>query len=127
MKPKSILLPFIAICWIIATITYCANAQAAGPATNTVTLVWVAPTNSPVPFTYELHQSLSLVNPVWTVVAANIPATQTNLSLTIDRDLKYWKLRCINATNTAWTSDFSNVASTLWPTSGGNLSIRLGL
>jgi len=114
----------VAVCWILAVLTLAA--KAAGPATNTVTLYWTAPTNSPVPFVYEVHQTLSLTAPVWTVVAANIPSTTTNQVLNIDRDFKAWKVRCVNATNSAWVSDFSNVASTAWPSAGGNLGIRLG-
>ena len=127
MKPKSILLLVIAAtCLFISGVM--THAQAAGPATNQVTLVWNAPTNSPVPYVYEVNQTLSLSGtPVWTVVAANIPSTTTNQTLMIDRDFKAWKVRCVNATNTAWVSDFSNVATTLWPSSGGNLSVRLGL
>ena len=125
MKRKSLLFPLIAITWIIATITYCANA--AGPATNVVTLHWTGPTNSEVPFVYEVHQSLLVTNGPWVVIAANIPSAQTNLTLNIDRDTKFWKVRCVNATNSAWFSDFSNTASTLWPGQGGNLGIRLGL
>jgi hypothetical protein len=120
MKTRSL----IAVLFITVALAYCA--RAAGAATNVVTLVWDAPTNSPVPFVYEVQQALSLTAPVWTTVAANIPSTQTNLQLTIDRDLKFWRMRSVNATNTAWVSDFSNVASTLWPPWSDGLRIRLG-
>lgn len=114
---------FALVCFFLAGYVL----HAAGPATNVVTLVWEAPTNSPVPFVYEMQQTLSLSgNPVWTTIAANIPSTQTNLTLTIDKDLKFFRVRCVNATNSAWASDFSNTASTLWPGQGGNLGIRLG-
>lgn len=101
------------------------DATVAEPATNVVTLAWRAPVQM-VPTVYEVQQTLSLVNPVWTVIAANIPATTTNLTLTIDRDLKFWRVRTLNATNSAWASDFSNVAHTLWPNPSDSLSIRLG-
>ncbi len=109
---------------------YVVNAQSlfAGPATNQVTLAWTAPTNSPVPYVYEVQQSADVAVPiiVWTVIAQNIPSTQTTLSLNIDRTTKYWRVRSVNQTNASWSSDFSNVASTLWPGQGGNLSVRLG-
>ncbi len=132
MKPtKTLLLPVIAICWIIATITYCANAQAqalaAGPPTNIVTLSWSPPATSTVPYVYEVHQTTTLAtNAVWTVIAANIPSNITFLQLQIDKDVKYWKVRSVNSTNSVWVSDFSNTASTLWPGQGGSLAVRLG-
>ncbi len=100
------------------------SARAAGPATNVVTLVWTAPTNSTVPFVYEVQQSSDLI--LWTVIAPSVPSGTTNMTLQVDKDLKCWRVRSVNATNSAWASDFSNVASTLWPAAGGNLSIQLG-
>ncbi len=100
------------------------NSQAAGPATNVVTLVWTAPTNSTVPFVYEVQQSSDLI--LWAVIAPSVPSGTTNMTLQVDKDLKCWRVRSVNATNSAWASDFSNVASTLWPAAGGNLSIQLG-
>ena len=115
-----------AICFILAILTLAAKAQAAGPATNVVTLTWTAATNTTIPTVYEVHQTLSLTTPAWVVIAANIPSTTTNLTLSTDRDFKAFKVRSVNATNSAWTSDFSNVATTAWPSPGGNLGIRLG-
>ncbi len=124
MKSKLLLL---AACLVLAG-NLEAQTQAAGPATNQVTLVWTAPTNSPVPYVYEVQQSSDVAVPiiVWTVIANNVPSNQTTLTLNIDRSSKYWRVRSLNATNAAWSSDFSNVASTLWPGQGGNLSVRLG-
>ena len=113
-----------AVLFIIVACAYCA--KAAGTTTNVVTLAWSPPVSSPVPYVYEMEQSLSLVNPVWTTIAANIPSSQTNLTLTVDKDTKFWRICAVNATNTAWKSDFSNVASTLWPSPSDKLSIRLG-
>jgi len=124
MKPtKNKYLVIAAVYWIAATITYCVVAS--GPATNVVTLTWIGPTNSPVPYVFEVQQSLLNTNS-WTSFSPYLPSTTTNLTLSIDRDLKFWRVRALNATNNAWATDFSNVASTLWPGQGDGLSIRLG-
>lgn len=115
-----------AICFILAMLTLAAKAQAAGPATNVVTLTWTAPTNNTVPFVYEMQQTLSLTTPAWVTIAANIPSNVVFLTLNVDRDMKFFRMRSVNSTNSAWVSDFSNVASTAWPAPGGNLGIRLG-
>ena len=115
-----------AVCWILAVLTLAARAQAAGPATNVITLTWTAPTNSAVPFVYEVQQATSITIPNWGTVANNIPATTLFLTLNVDKDMKWFRVRAVNQTNSIWTSDFSNVASTAWPGQGGNLSIRLG-
>jgi len=116
-----------AVLFILAILTLAAKAQAAGVATNVVTLTWTASTNTSIPTVYEVHQTLSLATPTWVVIAGNIPSTTTNLTVSnIDRDFKAWKVRAVNATNSTWTSDFSNVATTAWPSPGGNLGIRLG-
>ena len=107
-------------------LTLAAKAQAAGPATNVITLTWTAPTNSSVPFVYEVQQATSITIPNWGTVANNIPATTLFLTLTVDKDMKWFRVRAVNQTNSIWTSDFSNVASTAWPGQGGSLSIRLG-
>ena len=114
-----------AICFILAILTLAARAQAAGPATNVVTLMWTAPTNSPVPYMYEIQQS-SLNTNSWLTLIAALPGTATNFTMVADKELKFFRIRAINATNSAWASDFSNTASTLWPGQGGNLGIRLG-
>ncbi len=111
------------VCFILAMLTLAV--KAAGPATNVVTLVWDAPVNSPVPYVYEIQQS-SLNTNNWLTLVSNIPGTATNFTMTIDKDLKFFRIRAMNSTNATWFSDFSNVASTLWPSSGGNLGIRLG-
>ena len=121
MKPTKSILLLSALCLFLSG----AVSHAAGPATNVVTLTWDPPTNSPVPYVYEIHQTPSLVLPSWTVLVT-FPSGATNFTMNIDRDFKAWKIRCVNATNSAWASDFSNVATTLWPSSGGNLGIRLG-
>jgi hypothetical protein len=103
------------------------QAQAAGPATNVVTLFWTAapPTSPAVPFFYEVHQSTNLALNVWTVIA-NVPSNTLQFSLSVDKDMKSFKVRTVNSTNSIWVGDFSNVASTAWPGTGGNLAIRLG-
>ena len=100
-------------------------AHGAGLATNTVTLFWPAATNEPVPIVYEIQQSPSLVLPSW-VTIQTLPATTTQLTLTISKDLLFWRMRLLNATNQAWTGDFGLAVSTLWPSQGGGLGIRLG-
>jgi len=120
LKPKNGFLIIAAVFWILACIVFCANA--AGPATNVVTLSWVQEFQV-TPYFAEVHQSTNLVN--W-IVITNVPSTQTNLSLSIDKDLKAWKVRNVNSTNIALVSDFSNVVGTPWPLPAGNLSIRLG-
>ena len=116
-----------AICFILAILTVAAKAQAAGPATNVVTLTWTAPTNSGgVPFVYEVQQTASITVPSWITVGNNIPSTTLFFTISVDRDMKWFRVRSVNQTNSIWVSDFSNVASTAWPGQGGNLSIRLG-
>jgi len=114
-----------AVCFILAILTVAAKAQAAGPATNVVTLTWTAPTNSPVPFVYEIQQS-SLNTNNWLTLIASVAGNATNFTMVVDKDLKFFRIRAVNATNSAWFSDYSNTASTLWPGQGGNLGIRLG-
>ena len=115
-----------AICFILAMLTLAAKAQAAGPATNLVTLTWTAPTNNSVPYVYEVQQATSITVPNWLTLAQNIPSNILFLTLSVDRDMKWFRIRSVNSTNSIWVSDFSNVASTAWPGQGGNLSIRLG-
>ena len=98
--------------------------NAAIPATNVVTLVWTAPVANGVPFLYEMHQSTDLI--AWSVIASNIPPATTNITLNVDKVQKFWKIRSVCSTNTAWVSDFSNVAQTIWPPQSDLLSIRLG-
>lgn len=103
------------------------KAQAAGPATNVITLTWTAapPTSPPVPFFYEIHQSTNLALNVWTVIA-NVASTTLQYTASVDKDMKSFKVRTVNSTNSIWVGDFSNVVSTAWPGTGGNLAIRLG-
>ncbi len=121
MKSKLLLIASAA-CFMCAG--YMAKAQAAGPATNQVTLAWSFIEAPQVPFNTEIQQSLLNTN-TWTILA-NVPGGQTNYTFNISKQLTFFRVRSINATNGAWNGDFSNVASTLWPPAGGNLSIRLG-
>ncbi len=105
---------------MLAALTYAA--LGAGPATNIVTLEWNQPAQT-VPFFTEVHQSTNLVN--W-VVITNLPGTSTQLSLSINKDPKFWMVRNVNSTNTTLVSDFSNTVGTAWPAPAGNLTIRLG-
>ena len=117
--------PIIA-CVLFFLAGYAARAQAAGPATNVVTLYWTASVPNGVPYVYEIQQSLSITNQVWTTIAANVPSSVLSLSLNVDRDMKYFRMRTVNATNSQWVGDFSNVANTSWPPVGGNFGIRQG-
>jgi hypothetical protein len=115
----------VAVCFILAVLTVAAKAQAAGAVTNVVTLTWTGPTNSSVPYVYEIQQS-SLNTNNWLTLIANVQSSSSNFTMVVDKELKFFRIRAVNATNSAWFSDFSNTASTLWPGQGGNLGIRLG-
>src|SRR5678815_2314933 len=115
-----------AVLFILAILTLAARAQAAGPATNLVTLTWTAPTNNAVPYVFEVQQANSITVPSWFTIGNNIPSNILFLTVSVDRDMKWFRVRSVNSTNSIWVSDFSNVASTAWPGQGGNLSIRLG-
>ncbi len=119
MKSKSLRI-VAAVCFLLAALTYAA--LGAGPATNVVTLDWTQQVST-VPYFTEVHQSTNLTT--W-VVITNLPSTTTQLTLSINKDPKYWMVRNVNSTNTAFFSDFSNQVGTAWPPSTGNLSIRLG-
>jgi len=115
-----------AVLFILAILTLAARAQAAGPATNIVTLYWTPPPPQQVPYVFELQQSNSITNASWFTIANNIPSNVFAFSVSVDRDMKWFRMRLVNATNSIWTGDFGNTASTAWPGQGGTLSIRLG-
>lgn len=121
-----------AICFILAVLVITARSAdtqtTAGPATNQVTLTWTAPFTNYVPYVYEVQMTTSMNtnNQPWSTIAQNIPSNVTFLTITVDKEQKYFRVRSVNSTNASWTSDFSNVAQTLWPGQGGNLAIRLG-
>ncbi len=127
MKPTKYILLLSACLIISGSISHAQLQAVGGPATNVVTLSWDAPTNSTVPYTYQVHQATSLdTNAQWVIIAANIPSNITFLKLNVDKEFKAFKVRNVNQTNVTWVGDFSNVASTAWPEAGGNLAIRLG-
>ena len=125
MKPKSLLFPLIAITWIIATITYCANA--AGPATNVITIYWKPPVGETLPIGYKLYSSTNAAQPLpWTVVATQ---TQTNFVMSVTKEPRlFFYVTAYNLTNSTWgESDPSNVDMTKWPFHGDDLGVRQGL
>ncbi len=106
---------------------YVSHAQAAGPATNNVTLFWTALVNPTAPYVFEVQQS-NLNTNSWVTIANNLPSTTLALTLQVDKDpARYWRVRAVNATNSLWTTDFSNLVSPGWPGLIGTLGIRPGL
>lgn len=98
---------------------------ASGPPTNWITLSWNNPTND-VPYTVTIYQGTKPNDPMpWTVLT-NVPSTQTSLSIQVSKSPRlFFYAVSVNATNTTWQSDPSNVAQTVWPNQG-DLSIRAG-
>lgn len=99
-------------------------ARAAIPLTNSIIIAWSSPSNS-VPYLFDVHQS-NLETNAWESIAV-LPSTVTNLTVSVDSALKFWRVRSINATNFAWNGEFSNVASSADGVVTVTLSVRLGL
>ncbi len=124
MKRK-LLLIISAACFLLAG--YVSNAQGAGPATNQVTLFWTALVNPQTPYVFEVQQS-NLNTNSWVTIANNLPSSTLTLTLLVDKDpARYWRVRALNSTNSAWATDFSNLVSPAWPGLIGTLGIRPGL
>ncbi len=123
MKRKLLLL-VSAACFVCAG--YVVKAQAAGPATNQVTLFWQALISPMTPYVFEVQQS-NLNTNSWITIANNLPSTTLTLTLLVDKDpARFWRVRALNATNSAWATDFSNLVNPAWPGLIGTLGIRPG-
>lgn len=113
----------LALTFIISAVAYCALA-AGSP--STVTLGW-DPIVSSIPCTVRLYGSTNAAAPrPWTVLT-NVPSTDTNVIIAVSKQpVMFFYATAVNATNSIWESDPSNVAQTLWPNQGGALSIAPG-
>lgn len=114
--------------WLIlaASCLFFAGYYAHGQPTNKVTLGWTPPLDLSIPMVYELEQTVSLAAPNWVIIASNIPSSTTNYLVTnLNKAFYAWRIRSVNATNSAWKTDFSNTATTLWPGRGGQLTATL--
>ncbi len=124
LKTKLLVLIAAAVCFFAAG--YVAKAQAAGPATNTITLFWSI-VNPVSPYVYEIQQSNGSVTN-WFVLASNLPPNVLSYTLNVDKDpSRFWRVRAINQTNNLWATDFSNLVQPAWPGLIGTLGIRPGL
>lgn len=97
-----------------------------GAATNVVTLAWNPSQTVEVPIVYSLHASTNAAEPLpWNVVT-NVPSTSTNVSVMTDRVPTYFYVTAVNATNSQFESDPSNVALAPWPMNPKNLNLKKG-
>lgn len=108
------------LCLLLVALT------AYGQATNSLRLEWTPPPYDGIPYYFEVLQTTNPYLTNWIVVRSNIPSETPYHPVVVDVAFKAWKVRCVNATNSVYKSDFSNVATTAWPGRGNNLKIVKG-